>query len=70
MITKAKQLPVAFRIQKFLGGLHYPASKRDIVERARARGADETLLGALGALPERPYESPVALARIVGAATR
>lgn len=65
-MTKAKPLPMAFRIQKFLGGMRYPANKSDIVARARERGADAHLLSALGALPERPYESPVALARMVG----
>jgi hypothetical protein len=63
-MTKRNQS--AFRIQKFLGGLRYPAAKLQIVERARARGADEELLRALHVLPEVVYPSPVALSRDVG----
>jgi hypothetical protein len=32
--------PTPFRIQKFLGGLRYPARKYQVLERARSRGAD------------------------------
>lgn len=58
--------PSPFRVQKFLGGLRYPARKREVIERARARGADVGVLRLLVRLPERPYESPVALSREVG----
>jgi hypothetical protein len=52
-----------FRIQKFLGGLRYPAQKAQVLERARQRGADEQVMGALHRLPDQPYDSPIALAR-------
>ena len=35
----AKVNPV--RVQKFLGGLDYPASKEDLIKRAEREGADE-----------------------------
>ena len=58
--------PTPFRVQKFLGGLRYPAQKRDVIERARQRGADPQIMRLLVRLPERPYESPVSLSAEVG----
>jgi hypothetical protein len=52
-----------FRIQKFLGGLRYPARKEQALERARQRGA---VMGALSRLPARAYDSPITLSREVG----
>lgn len=57
---------MAFRIQKYLSGLHYPALKPQIVERARELGADPHVLHVLLRLPERAYESPVVLSSEVG----
>jgi hypothetical protein len=62
----AKRPPTAFRVQKYLGGLRYPAAKPQILERARERGADDETLRALGGLPEREYASPIALSCEVG----
>ena len=58
--------PTAFRVQKYLAGLRYPAAKPQILERARERGADEETLRALRGLPEREYPSPIALSCEVG----
>lgn len=55
-----------FRVQKFLAGLRYPARKEQALERARQRGADPNVLGALHRIPDREYDSPVALSREVG----
>lgn len=60
------KVPSPFRVQKFLGGLRYPACKRAVLERARERGADGEIMRLLVRLPERPYESPVSLSREVG----
>jgi hypothetical protein len=55
-----------FRIQKFLGGLRYPARKGEVLERARQRGADEQVMAALERLPDVAWDSPVSLSRQVG----
>ncbi|HEX6321040.1 MAG TPA: DUF2795 domain-containing protein [Burkholderiales bacterium] len=60
------KVPSPFRVQKFLGGLRYPACKRAVLERAREQGADGEIMRLLVRLPERPYESPVSLSREVG----
>jgi hypothetical protein len=58
--------PHPFRVQKFLAGIRYPAPKREVVERARSRGADAELLGVLRLLPEREYESPISVSCEIG----
>jgi uncharacterized protein DUF2795 len=57
---------MAFRIQKYLGGLRYPARKPQIVDRARELGADPPVIHALLSIPERTYESPIVLSCEVG----
>jgi hypothetical protein len=58
--------PHPFRVQKFLAGIRYPARKREVVERARSRGADADLLDVLTLLPERDYESPISVSCEIG----
>ncbi len=53
-------------IQKHLGGMDYPASKTDIVEQARASGADETILSKLESLPDREYDGPNGVMKELG----
>jgi hypothetical protein len=55
-----------FRIQKFLGGLRYPARKDQVLERARERGADDQVIAALERLPDGAWDSPISLSRQVG----
>jgi hypothetical protein len=55
-----------FRVQKYLAGLRYPASRQQVVSRALERGADEQLIGVLRRIPDRWYPSPVALSQQVG----
>ncbi len=52
-------------MQKSLGGVNYPASKKDIVETAKKSGADPEIKKALDALPEKEYDSPAAVSREV-----
>lgn len=61
-----REPPVPLRVQKFLGGLRYPARKHEVLTRARERGADEQVMRALLSLPERAYESPITLSCEVG----
>lgn len=50
--------PNPIDVQKHLGGLDYPASKDDIVSKAKDSGADGALLDALNSLPDKQYEKP------------
>ena len=61
MLSRKHGTPTPLRVQIFLAGLRYPARKDDVVARARERGADEQVMLALLGLPDRAYESAVAL---------
>jgi len=52
-------------VQKFLGGIDYPASKEDIVRTATDAGADDDVLNALEGLPDREYDGPTAVSEAV-----
>lgn len=54
------------KVQKFLGGLDYPAGKQDILDKAKEHGADEDTLHMLEQIPDQDYASPVAVSREVG----
>lgn len=58
--------PTAVQIQKFLGGLEYPADKEKVVAHARSRGADETVLEALGEIPDKKYATPADISAELG----
>lgn len=53
------------KVQKFLGGLDYPADKQHILEKAKEQGADDDTLHVLEQLPDQDYASPVAVSREV-----
>lgn len=58
--------PNPIHLQKFLGGLDYPAGKQDILQRARKQGADNPTMDVLEKIPDQQYPSPVAISREVG----
>lgn len=49
------------QMQKFLSGVDYPASREDLVEHARKKGADEEVLRKLEAMPDRTFDGPNAV---------
>lgn len=53
--------PNPVQMQKFLGGMDYPANRTQIVEHARSKGADEDVLNHLLELPDRTYHGPNAV---------
>ncbi|MBB5897185.1 hypothetical protein BJ998_008444 [Kutzneria kofuensis] len=55
--------PNPIQMQKFLGGMEYPASKDQIVEHAKSKGADEAVLDGLKAIPDREYNGPNAVSQ-------
>jgi hypothetical protein len=61
MVAPDKPNPI--QLQKFLKGVDYPASKDELVRHAKENGADETVMEALGALPDRQYDGPNAVSQ-------
>jgi hypothetical protein len=55
------------QLQKFLGGVDYPAQKDDLVRHAEQHGADKEAVDALRRIPDRQYDGPNAVSAAVGA---
>ena len=62
----AKVNPV--QVQKFLGGLDYPASKEDLMKRAEQEDADQEVRSTLEQLPDQNYETPADVSKAIGEA--
>ena len=45
-------------LQKYLGGVDYPADKRTLVDTARGNGADDDIVQTLQDLPFDRFNSP------------
>jgi hypothetical protein len=50
--------PNPVRLQKYLGGVDYPAGKEQLIRKAEENGADEQVVDLLRRLPERTYDGP------------
>ena len=59
------ETPNPIQIQKFLGGIDYPASRETLISRAKESGADSNVLDALQNIPDREYDSPTAVSSAV-----
>lgn len=53
--------PNPTQIQKFLGGMDYPAGKQKLVEHAREKGAPDDVVQTLEGLPDRDYDGPTGI---------
>ncbi|MET9514422.1 DUF2795 domain-containing protein [Streptomyces sp. NPDC002994] len=53
-------------MQKSLNGVSYPASKKQIMEKAEKNGAGPEIKEALKGLPEKEYDTPAAISKEVG----
>ena len=60
----AKVNPV--QVEKFLGGVNYPAGKQDLVKHAQQHGADQNLTSLLQRLPDKQYGSPIDVSEAIG----
>ncbi|MCW2877937.1 MAG: hypothetical protein JWQ95_2037 [Sphaerisporangium sp.] len=50
-------------VQKFLSGVDYPATKEQLLEHAKRKGADEQAMEALRRLPDREYDGPSGISK-------
>lgn len=53
--------PNPTQIQKFLGGMNYPADKNEVIEHARDKNAPEDIIEMLKGLADRKYEGPTGI---------
>lgn len=54
------------QLQKYLKGVDYPVSKKDLLARAEENGADGDVRAALSRLPEQTFEKPTDVSEAVG----
>jgi hypothetical protein len=59
------ETPNPIQIQKFLGGIDYPANRDALISRAKESGADSNVLDALQNIPDKEYDSPTAVSSAV-----
>ena len=59
----AKVNPI--RVQRFLGGVDYPARKQKLIEHAQSRGADDDVRSLLERLPDEEFRNPAAVSQAV-----
>jgi len=57
--------PNPIQVQKFLGGIDYPATKETLISKAKESGADSNVLDALQNIPDKEYDSPTAVSSAV-----
>ncbi len=57
----AKVNPI--QLQKFLGGMDYPAKRDDLVKHAEQQGADDDVRSVLQQIPDREYDGPNAVSQ-------
>lgn len=60
----AKVSPI--QVEKFLKGLDYPVSKKDLIKYAQQHGADQNVLAVLSRLPDQTYDGPVGVSKAIG----
>ncbi|MDD4902862.1 MAG: DUF2795 domain-containing protein [Patescibacteria group bacterium] len=53
-------------IQRFLGGIDYPATKQELIDYATNKGADNDILDFMAKLPDRSYDDPAELSKAAG----
>jgi hypothetical protein len=53
-------------VEKYLKGLNYPASKQQLIDKAKENNAPEDVLLTLESLEEEEYHSPVDVSKAFG----
>jgi hypothetical protein len=53
-------------VEKYLGGMHYPAEKKALVNNAKNKSAPKDVLELINKLPEKTYTSPIDITKEIG----
>lgn len=53
----------ADELDKYLKGMNYPASKDDLISKARSNGAPDDVIEMINSLSESHFKSPVDVAK-------
>ncbi len=53
-------------IERYMKGIHFPANKDDLVNRAKENGAPSDVLHVLDRFEDKDYNSPIDISKEVG----
>ncbi len=53
-------------VEKFLGGMHYPAERNKLIDNARNKDAPDNVMALLNKLPNKTYTSPIDITKEIG----
>jgi len=56
----------AAELEKYLKGVNFPASKDNLIEKARANGAPEEVIDMINDLSEDNFNSPIDVSKAFG----
>ena len=66
MESGTSSMPNPIEVQKYLGGLDYPADKQTIIDHAQGEDAPMEVMDMLDQIPDFEYSSPADLTRELG----
>jgi hypothetical protein len=53
-------------VEKYLGGMHYPAEKKNLVDNAQNKDAPDDVMDLINKLPDKTYNSPIDITKEIG----
>jgi hypothetical protein len=53
-------------VEKYLGGMHYPAEKKKLVDNAQSKEAPGDVMDMINKLPDKTYNSPIDITKEIG----
>ena len=53
-------------MEKYLAGMHYPAEKKNLVDKAQDKAAPDDVMDLLNKLPDKTYKSPIDITKEIG----
>ncbi|MCW4023754.1 MAG: DUF2795 domain-containing protein [Candidatus Bathyarchaeota archaeon] len=53
-------------IEKYLAGIHYPATKSGLVSSAKTNNAPDNVMKMIDKLPDKRYSSPIDITKEIG----
>ncbi len=56
----------AAELEKYLKGVDYPASKEDLLKKARSNGAPDEVIEMINSLTESHFNSPIDVSKALG----
>lgn len=53
-------------VEKYLAGIHFPAEKKNLIDKAADKKAPENVMDMLKKLPSKTYKSPIDITKEIG----